>query len=437
MSVEDRLREDALTCWDAALRACAPRRLVAQWLRENQAAMEVLGKIHMVSVGKAAAAMAQGAVEVLGSRLAGGVVALPHGQEGEVPAGLVAIGAGHPDPDSGSVAAGREIRDQALLMDERDLLLCLISGGGSAMLSLPPSSVPVHDVAATSEALARAGAGIEDLNCVRKHLDYVKGGRLAAAAAPARVQALMLSDVVGDSLDVIASGPVSPDPTTFFDAVEVLQRFRLWAEVPMSVRDHLRKGMAGEEIDTPGQHHTCFESVAAHVVGNNLLALEAALAEASRLGYDAGLYAVDLVGEARDVGSTLASAAHRLVGGKLGRRLPACLASGGETTVTVRGSGVGGRNQELALAAALELSGKGGVVLLSAGTDGIDGPTNAAGAIVDGYTIHRALARGLDPRRALRNNDSHTFFRTLGDLVVSGPTGTNVMDLQLLLAAAY
>jgi hydroxypyruvate reductase len=421
------LRRDALACLDAAVRAVEPRSLTRDHL-ESRSDLAAPTRIHLVAVGKAAAAMTAGARDALGECLAGGVVIVPAGGEEQVPAGFDVHGGGHPIPDEQGVEGARAIRRLASGLRADDLLLCLISGGGSALMTSPPDRVSLAEMQSVTARLLKAGATIGDLNCARKHLDELKGGRLARAAAPARVLALVLSDVVGDPLEVIASGPVSPDPTTLEDAAAVLRRFGVWEAVPESVREHLR---TGDESPKPGD--PCFERVEARVIGNNRLAAAAALAEAERRGYRPLLLTTSLTGEAREVGGVLAA-----IGAEVRRsghpvQAPACLVAAGETTVTVQGRGRGGRNQEVALGAAGVFDGLAGVLVAAMGTDGVDGPTDAAGAVADGYTVRRAAGLGLDPRRALADNDAYPFFQALDDLVVTGPTGTNVMDLTLVM----
>ncbi|MFQ5528500.1 MAG: glycerate kinase, partial [Thermoanaerobaculia bacterium] len=372
------------------------------------------------------AAMTRGAVAVLGDAVAGGVVITSTGAGSAGLGGLETFAGGHPIPNRDGVAGARAIRRMARAAGADDLLLVLVSGGGSALMTLPPDGVSLEDVQATTDALLKAGADIGELNTVRKHLDLLKGGQLARAAAPTRIVALILSDVIGDPLDVIASGPVSPDPSTFEDAVAVLEAFDLWDRVPESVGKYLAGGVEGAVDDTPISVAPCFEGVETTVVGNNRMAAEAARVEAERRGYQALLTSVSVTGEARGVGKSLARAALR-------KSWPACLVSAGETTVTVTGDGRGGRNQEVALGAVRTLHGFGGVLVASFGTDGIDGPTDAAGAIATGESLARARALGLDPEAALAENDSYAFFEALGDLIVTGPTGTNVMDIQLVM----
>jgi hydroxypyruvate reductase len=280
----------------------------------------------------------------------------------------------------------------------------------------------------------RSGATINDINVVRKHLDAIKGGGLARLAAPARVLTLLLSDVVGNPVDAIASGPTVADTSTWADVGAVFDRFDLWPNVPASVAARVREGLDGRQDETPKPGDPLFERTQTVVVGSNLLACQAAAAEATRLGYTSLVLSTYVEGEAREVGRVLAGLLREVdaSGHPLGR--PCCIIAGGETTVTVRGQGRGGRNQELALAAAFALRGVPDVLLASVGTDGNDGPTDAAGAWVDGSTLERAQARGLNPAQALADNDSYTLFEALGDLIVTGPTNTNVNDVMLLFA---
>jgi hydroxypyruvate reductase len=425
------LAEDAVACLEAAIAAVDPERLV----REHLAAQPVPpGPLWLAGIGKAAGPMAAGARAVVGDRIVGGVLIAPEGVEVIPPPGVRLFRGGHPMPNREGAEGAEAILELARGLDASDRLLCLISGGGSALMTLPPDGVSLAEVQEATELLLKAGATIQELNAVRKHLDRLKGGRLARASAPARVEALVLSDVIGDLLDVIASGPVSPDPSTFADAVDVLEDRGLWARVPEAVRSHLGRGLEGEEEESPSAGDPCFEGVTATLVGNNRLAARAACAEAERRGYHARLLTTLMTGEAREVGCVLAALGRemRLSGEPI--RPPACLVSAGETTVTVVGNGKGGRNQELVLGAALEIAGEEGIVVASIGTDGIDGPTDAAGAFADGTTVARGRAANLDARALLADNDAYRFFRAVDGLIVTGPTGTNVMDVQVVLA---
>ncbi|MDR7420007.1 MAG: glycerate kinase, partial [Armatimonadota bacterium] len=350
--------------------------------------------------------------------------------------GIELIEAGHPLPDTNGWRGARRIVDLVVPAGPDDLVLVLISGGGSALLPLPAEGVTLDEKIATTDLLLRSGATINEMNTVRKHLSAVKGGWLARHAAPATVVTLVLSDVLGNPLDVIASGPTVPDPTTFADAVEVVRRFGLWNRVPASVRLRLERGAAGEVPDTPKPGDAAFERARAVIIGDITAAAAAAADRAQALGYQTRLGPTDVQGEARDVGETFGRSVRESYEtlGAAGR--PMCLIAGGETTVTVRGRGRGGRNQELALGAAGPIAGLPQALVASFGTDGTDGPTDAAGAVADGSTLARAREQGLDPQVALADNDTYPFFQALGDLIITGPTNTNVNDLWLGLIGA-
>ncbi len=429
------MRADALAILRAGVASVEPRALVRDHLTELAGALPAK-RIWIAAVGKAAVPMAAGAVEVLGDRVAGGVIVAAPGTPDDTPGGLRLFEGGHPIPDATGVAGAEAAHDLAVELTADDLLLGLISGGGSALMTLPPAGIELGDLQTATDELLRAGATIEELNTVRKHLDRLKGGRLAAAAAPARVLALVLSDVVGDPLDVIASGPVSPDPRTFSDAWQAIERLGVASALPESVRRHLESGLAGAVPESPKPGDACFERVDARVIGSNRLAAAAALAIAEERGFATRLLTTEQVGEAKAVGAELAGLGRAIVDGAHEQKPPACLLAAGETTVKVTGNGRGGRNQELVLGAALVLADTERVLVASMGTDGIDGPTEAAGAWADGRTRARAAAVGIELEESLGRNDSHTVFARLDDLIVTGPTGTNVMDLMLVLIAA-
>ncbi|RKY59854.1 MAG: glycerate kinase [Candidatus Latescibacterota bacterium] len=422
------LRKDAEAIFRAALEAVDPYRCV----RSSLEGMDLRGRTFVVGMGKASVQMAKAAEDILGDRIEEGLVVTKYGHGGKLRR-IKVLEAGHPVPDQAGTRAAEEILKVALRAGEGDILLCLISGGGSALTPLPPEGITLEEKRRTTELLLRCGARIEELNAVRKHLSRIKGGRLAEAANPARVVSLVLSDVVGDPLEVIASGPTVPDPTTFEDCILIARKYGIWEELPSSVRLRFEMGAKGILPETPKPGDPAFSSCKNTIVGNNRTALEAARREAEVRGYKALLLTSFLQGEAREVGRALASVVKEVRKSGEPVEPPACLLCGGETTVTVRGKGKGGRNQELALAMVGELAGLEGVLVLSAGTDGTDGPTDAAGAFVDGGTSKRARKLGLEPDDYLRENDSYNFFRALGDLFVTGPTGTNVMDLQIAL----
>ena len=317
--------------------------------------------------------------------------------------------------------------------------MCLISGGGSALFVYPYNGITLEDKQISTDLLLKAGADINELNAVRKHISRVKGGRFVEIAYPAKVFALIISDVLGDKLDVIASGPTSPDRSTFQDALNVIDKYKLKAEIPGSVIDILNRGREGLVPETPKGGDPVFRTVKNTIIGNNQKVLDAAKDEAQALGFEAEIIASNISGEARDVGRWFAGRASEIRNALTLKKekKQVCLISGGETTVTVRGSGKGGRNTELALGFAREIEDTQGITFLSAGTDGTDGPTDAAGAIVDGSTIGKAKSLGLNPDEYLANNDSYNFFKHIDSLFVTGPTGTNVMDVQILLIQTH
>jgi glycerate 2-kinase len=347
--------------------------------------------------------------------------------------------AGHPIPDENGMRATENVRELLRAADERDLVVCLVSGGGSALLVSPYEGIGLKEKQRITDLLMKSGADIVELNAVRKHLSRVKGGRLAELAWPAEVVSLMISDVIGDPLDVIASGPTAPDDSTFQEALDCISKFNLVEKAPKSIMDVLKRGVAGDIPETPKKDNRVFWHVQNIIIGGNRKAIDAARMSARSAGLDVEVLSTELTGEAREAGIRLAGKAKaakaRMHGGAETQRkkTPKCLLSGGETTVVVTGDGKGGRNTELALSFAMEIKGTAGVTLLSAGTDGTDGPTDAAGAVVDGETVARAGAMGLDPREYLDRNDSYNFFKRTDSLLITGPTGTNVMDVQIII----
>ena len=391
-------------------------------------------RVVVIGAGKASAPMAAAVEEVVGDRLPiEGSVTVRYGNSAPTRHVRIREG-GHPVPDAAGAEGTQAIVELLEDIDERDLVVCVISGGGSALLTLPDDDLSLDDLQRTTDALLRSGATINEFNVVRKHLDAVKGGGLARLAAPARLVTLMLSDVVGNPLDAIASGPTVADTSTWSDAAAVFDRYGLWDRVPASVARRLRAGVAGHLPDTPKPGDPLFERTQAVIVGSNLLACQAAASAASEAGFSTLVLTTYVEGEAREVSRVLAGLLREVDASGHPLQRPCCLIAGGETTVTIRGGGRGGRNQELALSAAFSLQGTRDVLLASIGTDGSDGPTDAAGAFVDGTTLDRARALGLDAARYLADNDSYTFFDRLGDLIRTGPTNTNVNDLYVLLA---
>jgi glycerate 2-kinase len=437
----DELRKSAREIFDAAVRAVDPAEAIRRHLvREGERVkignervdLGAVREIVVVGLGKAGAPMAAAVEEILGPRIARGLVVTKYGHV--QPTRVIRIReAGHPVPDDAGMAGARAVLDHVTGLAPEDLVLVLISGGGSALTPAPVEGITLAEKQSLTKALLACGADIREMNTLRKHISRIKGGQLARAAAPARVFTLILSDIVGDPLDAIASGPTVPDPTTYADALAILDKYRIRQEIPASIRTHLEAGAAGKIPETPKPDDPLFGRVKSVMVASNIQALVAAKAEAQRSGFQAIILSSFIEGETREIARMHAALALEVRASGHPAKPPVCLITGGETTVTLRGKGKGGRNQEFALAAALDIAGLRDVVVLSAGTDGTDGPTDAAGALADGETVARALALGLKPRAALDGNDAYPFFERLGDLVMTGPTRTNVMDVRLVL----
>jgi hydroxypyruvate reductase len=418
----------------AALAAVDAETAVRRALHRDGAQLAIAGRavapnarLVVLAAGKAAAAMAAGVEAVAADRVAAGLAVTKDGH-GRALSRVAVRESSHPVPDARCEAAARELLAMASSAEPDDVLLVLLSGGASSLLACPQSGITLDEVATTTAALLAAGADIRELNTVRKHLVEVAGGRLARAAAARCIEVLIISDVLGDPLDVIASGPCTPDPSTFADALAVLAARALRERIPPRVLAHLEAGARGEREESPKPGDPGFARVHARIVASLGDALRAAGAAARAQQMQPIAVSAMLHGEARVAGRRLAALARSLAPATV----PRCLLAGGETTVTVRGVGVGGRSQELALAAAIELAGCDDVGLLAAGTDGSDGPTDAAGAFADGGSVARAASQGVDAARALADNDAYEFFAQEGGLLRTGPTGTNVMDLVLI-----
>lgn len=432
------LENDLAQIRNAALAAVDPRKGVRMSLQRPQIAQALRGdegRLLLLGVGKAAIKMTEAALSMLGDEVSEGIVVTKydHATDHTLPSRIRLFEAGHPVPDAAGLRGASAVRGLLATTKPQDRVLLLLSGGGSSLLSLPVDCVPLVDLQTTTELLLRSGATIGELNAVRKHLSQLKGGQLARHAAPAPIVTLILSDVVGDRLDIIASGPTAPDPTTFEDAWAVLARYGLLDAVPTTVLEYLQAGQRQEQPETPKPGAPLFDNVRAYIVGSNRSAAQSAVESAEELGYRSLLLTTYVEGEAREVAKVAAALVKGLVYHGVPCPPPACLVWGGETTVTVRGQGKGGRNQELALAAALEIAGLENVALMALATDGTDGPTDAAGAIVDGKTLKRAEALGKDPVAALKDNDAYPFLDAVGALLRTGPTGTNVNDLLVIL----
>ncbi|HYA14472.1 MAG TPA: glycerate kinase [Syntrophales bacterium] len=422
----------------AALKAVNPYELIKEHIDQIRSIYREgdYRKLYVISFGKAAYSMTKAVADLADDLLTEGIMVTKYGHvlESGISDKIAIFEAAHPLPDFQGVLATEKIIALLEEAERQTLVVCLISGGGSALLVAPHKDISLSEKQEVTRLLLKAGANIHELNTVRKHLSRIKGGRLAEIAYPATVLSLILSDVIGDPLDVIASGPTAPDQTTFRDALKVINFYGLGNKIPEKARLILVQGTRGEISETPKEGNPVFARVQNIIVGNNIKAIEAAKKEAEGQGYQAIIISTELKGEARDVAVWLADkaieASQKLIGESQGK---ICLISGGETTVIVLGNGLGGRNMELALAFAQEIKGKKGIILLSAGTDGTDGPTDAAGAIVDGRTIDRAETSGVNPQDYLKNNDSYNFFKATGGLFITGPTGVNVMDLQIIL----
>jgi glycerate-2-kinase len=395
-------------------------------------------KLIVTGFGKAAYQMARALDESLEKGIiTEGVIVTKYGHAEKQRSGLENIKvyeAAHPVPDENGARAAEEIVRLLRSADESTLVVCLVSGGGSALLVSPYDGITLGEKQKITDMLLKCGADITELNAVRKHLSAVKGGRLAEIAYPAEVISLMISDVIGDRLDVIASGPTAPDSSEFQDALDVINKYGIADEVPENVLDVINRGVRGEIEDTPDRHNQAFQKVQNIIIGSNVIALEAGQRAAESLGYETEILSANVEGDVGDIGKWLAETAikQRDALRMSGNGKKTCFISGGETTVVVKGKGKGGRNTELALRFAMEIDKIEGITMVSAGTDGTDGPTDAAGAIVDGRTITKAKALGLDPQEYLNNNDSYIFFKKIDLLIITGPTGTNVMDVHVV-----
>ncbi|HWB87170.1 MAG TPA: glycerate kinase [Bryobacteraceae bacterium] len=426
---EAALRRQALSIFKAALAAADPASAVTRHLERLDTGR--YRRIFVVGAGKAGASMARAAERVLGRHVTAGLINVKDGHLAKLRR-IELNECGHPVPDQRGVAGAERIAALAESAGVDDLVICLISGGASALLPLPAPPVTLEEKQAATRLLLASGANIHEMNAIRKHISRIKGGQLARLAAPAAVEALLLSDVVGDNLDVIGSGPSAPDASTFGEALAILDRYGIRARVPASVRERLESGAAGAIAETPKPPDPAFRRVRNVIVGSNALALAAAARRARELGFRTLVLSSEIEGETREIARMHAAIAREVVHTGQPVKPPACIITGGETTVTLAGEGLGGRNQEFVLAAAIDIAGLPRTVVFSAGTDGTDGPTDAAGAIADGTT----LARNPHARQYLDANDSYHYFESLGDLVKTGPTNTNVADVRIMLIGA-
>jgi len=437
------MRKNAVEIFHAGLQAVEPGIAVKNCCRLEDGHFFIGGRdydlsrfndLFVIGAGKASAPMAAALEELLGGRIKTGIINVKYGHTTDLDR-IRLIEAGHPVPDQNGETGSRGILDLAGEAAESDLVFCLMSGGGSALLPLAAEGLTLKDKQDTIKVLLSCGATIHEINAIRKHTSRIKGGRLARAVYPASLVSLILSDVVGDNLDVIASGPTVPDSSSFSDCMDIFSKYRIVEELPESLVRHIEAGIAGRIPETPKADDPAFGSTNNLIIGSNMEAVMAAGQKAENLGYQTLVLSSMIEGETRDVAHVHGAIAREIT--KTGHPIPppACILSGGETTVTIKGDGLGGRCQEFSLAAAMDIAESDGIVVLCGGTDGTDGPTDAAGAIADAYTCKKALSLGLDPKKYLADNDSYHFFEKLGDLLKTGPTNTNVMDLRIMLVS--
>ncbi len=442
-STNRKVREIVLDAIEALLGEVEPKKVVKSQVQltnetlivgEKSFDLSSFNNILIVGGGKASGFMAEALEEILGDRIKHGLIVVPKGTSGKYKTKKTAIHeASHPIPDNSSVEGARKIVNLVSHAQEDDLVICLISGGGSSLMALPRTGILLEDEQKVTDLLLKCGATINEINTVRKHISAFKGGQLAKAAYPATVLGLLLSDVLGDPLDIIASGPTVPDSSSFEDANRILKRYDLLEKVPVSVKKVLSEGEKGLIEETPKKGDPIFKKVYNVVIGNNRLACQAAVKALKKSGLNAMFLSSFMEGEAREVGTALSALAKEVLTSCNPLPPPVGMVVGGETTVTVTGKGKGGRNQELALAAALKIEGLDKVVIASISTDGVDGPTDAAGALVDGETLRHSRELMLDAGMFMKNNDSFEFFSRVGGLIYTGPTGTNVNDITIMI----
>jgi glycerate 2-kinase len=387
-------------------------------------------RILIAGFGKAAYPMARAIEQKLHERITRGVVITPYGSSTKLRR-IDIIEAGHPVPDMNSLRGARLIAGMMDGATESDIVILLVSGGGSALCTLPAPGLSVDEVSRTTDLLLRSGASIDEINTIRKHLSQIKGGQLAKLAHPAEVAALIISDVIGDPPHAIASGPAAPDPSTFSDASRIISKYKIAQIIPPNISAHLEAGCRGEIPETPKPGEPFFEKTRNFIIGNNIMALQAIADRARQKGYRALILSSRISGDTRNVAKAFASVIMDFK--RNNTTLPLCIISGGEMTAAVKGTGTGGRNQDFCLSMIPLIKGIEDIQLLSAGTDGIDGNTDAAGAIVDGNTYEHAMALGIDIEKALANYDANTLLKATENLLMTGPTGTNVMDVQIIL----
>jgi len=437
--VRSGMHRDILKIIEAGLTAADPVKAIKSALKLEGSKLVIGGReydvdrgVKVLGFGKASATMALAVEELLSDYIVGGAVIVPKGLKPPTLNKVKVLYGSHPIPDEDTLNSTRELL-KLRSGDEGDTYVVLISGGGSALFELPIEPISLEDLKVLTSQLLKCGADIKEINTVRKHISMVKGGRLAELLYPSKVISLVLSDVVGDPIEFIASGPTAPDTTTYEDAIAVLRRYGIWDTVPKSVREVLLRGLKGELKETPKPGDKTFDKVLNYIVASNYISLKSMELTAKELGYNTLVITSMMEGEAREVGRFVASIIKNIKKYDEPVKKPAAILFGGETTVTVRGRGVGGRNQELALSVAISIAGLDDVVFASIGSDGVDGVSPAAGAVVDGGTVTEGRRLGLDPYEALNNNDSYTYLSKLKSAIITGPTGTNVNDLAVAL----
>jgi glycerate 2-kinase len=436
-----KMRKDAESIFYAGLQAVEPGAAVKRYCRikddhlfmgDRPYDLSRIKNIFVVGAGKATAPMAAEIENLLGKRITNGIINVKYEHTTKL-SRIKLIEAGHPVPDKNGQQGAASILDIVTNAGKDDLVLCLISGGGSALLPLPFPCITLKDKQDTIKTLLSCGAAIHEINAIRKHISMIKGGRLAQASHPAALVSLILSDVVGDDMDVISSGPTVPDSSTFQDCMEIFDRYNLTNNLPEAIVSHIKEGVSGKIPETPKTGDPAFEKAQNIIIGSNIEAIMAAKQKSESFAYNTIVLSSMIEGDTTQVAHVHSAIAKEII--QTGNPIPspACIISGGETTVTIKGKGLGGRNQEFALAVVMDIAGAENIVILSGGSDGTDGPTDAAGAIADTNTLSRAMDMGLNPGHFLANNDSYHFFQKLGDLLITGPTNTNVMDLRILL----
>ncbi len=437
------MREDAVKIFNKGVYAVEPRRAVKKFCRRDKdyfyagsrkVHLPSIENLYIIGAGKGAAPMAAAIEELLSDYITDGIINVKYGHKTRLDK-IKLVEAGHPLPDKNGEKGTKAMLELVKNAGDKDLVLFLVSGGGSALLPLPVDGITLKDKQNTIAVLLECGASIDEINAIRKHISSIKGGRLAKIVYPAPIVSIILSDVVGDDLEVIASGPTVPDSSTFFICADIIAKYNIEDKLPLSVSLHIKNGLRKKEMETPKADDPVFSQTSTLIIGNNMEAIAAAKKEADNMGYNSIILSSMIEGETKDVARVHAAIAKEIhkTGNPL--PLPACVLSGGETTVRITGNGKGGRNQEFSLAAALDITGNDKIVLLSGGTDGNDGPTDAAGGIADNTTLTRAENLCLNPYDYLSNNDSYNFLKKLDDLLITGPTNTNVMDLRVMIVA--